>query len=124
MNTTRIKYTGTALPGNAESITMLDTTTNGMWKGFIQHSCWARVAVDIHNSHSGTLDLYKLEADEVTWEKISTTAVAAASADSSNQYDFWIEPYLGVRIIWVNGATPQTAFDIDMVATSDRSIAT
>lgn len=119
----RIKYTGSALPGNAETVTIFDTTAGGgqMGAGFMALAELNRLYLTIINDQAGTLKSYSSENRGTTWTQISSTAVAASAANSENPYDYLVEPYLDWRLLWVNGATPQTTFRVAAALQGQRN---
>ena len=131
----KYKYNGSALPGNAEVVVLLATAAtsgsmsgvigpppNGVGNYFPTHNVH-RVVVAMRNDQAGTLREYKSMDRGATWLVISSTAVAAAAANSQNIYDFWVEPYADWKLDWLNGAAPQTAFQPDISSTAQRVIA-
>lgn len=125
MNTKQVKfkYTGSALPGNAEVVTFLDSTTAGFPGNFGDTFGLARIIVRLVNDQSGTLTLEVSTNRGTSWTTISTNAVSASAANSENAYDFLIEGLADIRIKWTNGATPQTTFIPSIAGTSQRHIA-
>lgn len=119
----KFKYTGSALPGNAEVVTFLDTTGTGFGANWCDTIGVARVLVRLINSQAGTLNMQVSVDRGTNWTTISTNAVAASSANNENDYDFLVEGLPDVRIQWTNGATPQTTFIPIIVGTDLRHIA-
>ena len=131
----RFKYTGSALPGNAETVIILATApTSGSFTGviagpgnighFFQTSKIRRVVLALVNDQAGTLKEYKSMDRGATWLQINPDiAVAASAANSENIYDFWVEPYVDWKLAWTNGAAAQTAFSPDIVGVGQRVIA-
>lgn len=118
----KIKYTGSALPGNAEVVTIFNTYSSGWAQNAFQMMGIRRVVVEVNNDQSGTLNMYK-SSNGTTWVKVDTAAVSAAAANSTNINDYFVEPYGWWKLEWVNGATPQTAFDVNINGTGQRNIA-
>jgi hypothetical protein len=118
--TVRIKYTGTALPGNAETVSIFDTTLTGI-SNFVAISRLHRLYLTIVNDQAGTLVSQSSENGGTTWTTISSTAVAASAANSENPYDYLIEPYRDWRVRWTNGATPQGSFRVAAALVGERS---
>lgn len=130
----RAKYTGSALPGNAEVVVLYATAptyTSGVSDNrgfgianFHQSSGIKRVLLALTNDQSGTLKAYQSTDRGVTWvQVVADTAVAAAAANSENMYDFLVEPYQDWKVTWTNGATPQTTFRVNITLTDERVIA-
>ena len=130
----KIGYTGSALPGNGETVVLVATArTSGSDVGVLgppggignvfQLLGIRRIVVALRNDQAGTLKEYKSMDRGVTWLQISNTSVAAAAANSQNIYDFLVEPYSDWKVEWVNGAAPQTAFQPSIAGTGQRVIA-
>ena len=130
----RFNYTGSALPGNAETVVLLATApTSGVLTGviggagnmgnFFPNARIERVLLSLTNDQAGTLNEYQSFDRGATWTKIFTTAVAASAANSENQYDFLVEPYGDWKLEWVNGAAPQTTFKVNLAGTEQRPVA-
>lgn len=130
----KAKYTGSALPGNAEVVVLFATAptyTAGVSDNrgfaianFLQQAGVHRVLVDLTNDQAGTLKAYQSNDRGVTWTQVTAdTAVAASAANSENMYDFLVEPYSDWKVTWTNGATPQTTFTVNITGTAPRVIA-
>lgn len=131
----RFVYTGSALPANGETVVLLATApTAGVLTGVIggagnMGNCFPnmlirRILVDITNDAGGTLREYQSVDRGANWVQINPDlAVAAAAANSVNQYDFLVEQYGDWKLIWVNGATPQTTFRVNIVSDDQRVVA-
>lgn len=118
----KVKYVGSALPGNAETVVLFSTTANsGMGAAFIASAQLNRFYMTLINDQAGTLNAYSSENRGTTWTKIYTSAVAASAANSESPYDFLIEPYSDWKLEWVNGATPQTTFRPAMALQGQRN---
>lgn len=120
----KFKYTGSALPGNAEVVSFFDTTNGGFGANFVDTYRIARIMVRVINDQSGTLAMQSSENRGTAWTTRYTTAVAASAANSENVYDIDVEGLSDVRIRWTNGATPQTTFVVAVAGTSERVVAT
>lgn len=116
----RIKYTGSALPGNAETVTIFDSTSTGI-SNFAAIARLHRLYVTVINDQAGTLVFQSSENGGTAWTTINSTAVSASAANSENPYDYDIEPYRDVRLRWTNGATPQTSFRVAASLIGERS---
>lgn len=113
---TKYKYTGSALPGNAETVTLFSTVAAFPGKNYCAMLGKNRLEVSIKNDQSGTLEGYKSVDRGVNWVQVfPDTAVAAPAAGAVNFYDFLIGEYDDFKLDWVNGATPQTTFGIDIM---------
>ena len=121
----KVGYTDAALPGNAQVVTIFNTVIafpGGQWLAAMHMK---RLLVDIFNNQAGTLNWYKSRGHRgttsalTTWDNIGTAAVALVAAGATNSFDFAIPTYEEFKLEWVNGATPQTVFDVD-IALSDE----
>lgn len=119
----RVRYTGSALPGNAEVVSIFDTTAGGgqMGAAFMATAGLNRLYVTFINNQAGTLKSYSSEDRGATWTQISSTAVAASAASSENPYDYLIESYADWKLEWTNGATPQTVFRVAAALQGQRN---
>lgn len=116
------KYTGSALPGNAESVTLVDTTTFPGAK-FLQGAGIHRIIVGLVNDQAGTLKASISMNRGTTWTQIvADQAVAAAAANSENINDYLLEQYPDWRLVWTNGATPQTTFIVNIAGEGQRVV--
>jgi hypothetical protein len=130
----KIKYTGSALPGNAEVVVLVATAptyTAGVSDNlgftianYLQESKIRRIVVGLINDQAGTLKEYISPDRGVTWTQISSTAVAAIAANSQNIYDFLVEHYSDWKLEWTNGAAAQTTFTVNIVGVGQRQVAT
>lgn len=118
---TRIKYTGTALPTNADTFTLVDTTTAAS-QGALVFAGVKRYTIDIKHSHDGTLKLYKSPDKGTTWHLLNTVAMTGGGTDT-NRHDELIEGYLDFKATWTNGGVTQTTFSPDQAFVYDRAAA-
>ena len=120
MTTTRVKYTGTALPTDSDVHVLFDTTVAfASGANLFQLSGTKRFLLDIKNSHAGTLKMYKSDDRGTNWNQIDQVSVAAAAATDSNVYDLLVALYRDWKIEWTNGGTTQTTFEIDQMLTDE-----
>ena len=111
---TRVTYTGSALPGNAESIVLFSSTTAFGARAATQYRCfWFDVALQTDQAAgTQTVALQKSADGGTTWVTVGTpTAVGSGHTEES----FYVAPYADFRILYVNGTTPQTTFAVDMI---------
>lgn len=135
--TARLKYTGSALPGNAEVVSLFDTVNMfpsmaSALPGFHMK----RLQLDILHDQAGTLKWYKTQSRGLTsvtgagssattvWLQIGTLAVAAPAANTTDTFDFLVEEYADFKLEWTNGATPQTVFSVDVALSDERNKST
>lgn len=118
----QIKYTGTALPGNAEVVTLIDTVVAGWGANAIATLGIARFYVAIANSQAGTLKAYKSVDRGANWIQIvADQAVAIVATNSENINDYLVEAYQDFKLTWTNGASVQTVFSVSMSANGQRA---
>lgn len=125
MSNTHVKYTGTALPADANTYTLFDTTTAnaGMGASFFANSNTKRFLLDIKNDQAGTLKVYKSDDRGTNWNQIDQVSVAAAAATDTNTYDFLVAQYKDWKITWTNGGVTQTTYEIDMALSDEANVA-
>lgn len=110
---TRITYTGSALPGNAESITLFSTTVAFGARCAPHYKCYDfDVALQTDQAAgTQTLQLQKSADGGVTW----TNADTATAVTTGHKFvSFNVAPYADWRVVYLNGTTPQTTFAVDM----------
>ena len=115
----RIKYQGTALPGNAERVVLFNSENLGVSP---IHFDVQRFTYDIDHSHSATVEGYKRNADSSAWVRFYTQAITA-SATATSRADVFVGGLKAFKFEVLNGATPQTKFDVDCTIARDRSAA-
>lgn len=124
--TTIVKYVGAALPGNAQVVSLFDSSIAFPAPAFIADNRMKRLVLDIKNDQAGTLFWYKSQtrntspAGPMVWTAIGTIAVAAAAANATNQSEYLLEQYADFKIEWTNGAAPQAVFIVDVALTGER----
>lgn len=108
---TYIPYTGAALPGNAEVVILFSSTAMFGKKAAVHYGCfWFDVAIQA--SQGGSLLLQRSIDGGVNYVNAGTSIVVAAG-NSVNS--FFVSPYADWRVVFTNGATPQTQFIVEMV---------
>lgn len=114
-----------ALPGNAETMVLFSTAdpligTFPAVKGACPMGNWGPMMGihsfhwDIGNDQAGTIRGYKSSDRGVTWTQFHTEAVAASAAGTTNSGVVLVEGFADFKFDWLNGATPQTAFPVDL----------
>lgn len=122
--TVRYKYTDTALPTSGSTVTLFSTVTTFPYANAIQVHNIHRIYFAIQNDQTGTLKAYKSVDRGVTWvREFDDIAVAAAATNTSNYYDFLVEPYADFKLDWTNGGTGQGTFNINISSTGSRNLA-
>lgn len=111
---TRITYSGSALPDNAESVVLFSSTAAFGKRAATHYRCfWFDVALQTDAAAgTQTLQLQKSADGGVTW----TNAEAATAITTGHKLvKFFVSPYADWRVVYLNGSTPQTTFAVDMV---------
>lgn len=110
---TRVTYSGSALPGNAEAITLFSSTTAFGKRAATHYRCfWFDVALQTDANADNSLQLQKSADGGVTW----VNAGAAVTIGTGHTLTkLFVSPYADWRVVYTNGATPQTTFAVDMV---------
>lgn len=122
---TKVKYTGSALPGNAETVNIFSTVSAFPGKNYAAMHGRNRLEVSIKNDQTGTLKGYRSSDRGVNWVQVyPDTAVAAPASGATNFYDFLIVEFEDFKLDWLNGATPQTVFHVDAALVKGHTKAT
>lgn len=79
-----------------------------------------KVALDLKNSHVGTLKAYKSDDHGVNWNQIYQESIAAAAATSSWLREWLVESYADWKLDWVNGGSAQTTWEVDVSLLNER----
>lgn len=112
---TQVKYTGTALPTDSNTATLFTTVDGQLPRRFFGLNCYESFLVDIKHSHGGTLRAQKSDDGGTNWHTIREDVLAAGSpTNGSTAQAYGVAPYRDWRLVWVNGGTTQTTFEIDM----------
>ena len=119
---TRVTYSGSALPGNAEAITLFSSTTAFGRRAAPHYRCfWFDVALQTDANADNELQLQKSADGGTTWVDAGAAVTIGTGHTVS---EFFVSPYADWRVVYTNGATPQTTFAVDMVIDhSSRSAA-
>lgn len=119
---TYVPYKGSALPGNAEVIVLFSSVTAfGLDAAPHYQIYWVDVSIFVDAGTTNTVELQK-SADGTTWKQVATTTVPN-TGDGSTEASFYVAPHKNFRIVYTNGATPQTAFTCDVALDSDSRAA-
>lgn len=120
---TRITYSGSALPGNAESVVLFSSTVAFGPRAATHYRCfWFDVAITTDEAAgTQTVRLEKSIDGGTTWITVGTPTNVG---DGNTSEEFFVSPYQDWRVVYLNGSTPQTLFGVDMVIDhSSRSAA-
>lgn len=119
---TLVKYIGAALPGNAETVNIFSSVVALNGKRMAQGAGLHRLIVDIKHDQAGTMKFYVSANRGVSWDQVfDSGSIAAPAATSSTIRDFAFEPYDDFKLDWLNGAAPQTTFNVRIALTDERA---
>lgn len=109
---TKVPYRGPALPGNAEVIVLFSTTVAFGPRCAVHYRMTFIDIATQTDQGSNTLQLQKSADGGVTW-----VAAGASSAVGTGHVltQIYVTPYEDWRVLYTNGATPQTTFAVDIV---------
>lgn len=114
-----------ALPGNAETVVLFSTAdpllpTFPAVKGGCPMANWGPMTklhsfhADIKNDQAGTIRGWKSSNRGATWTQFYTEAIAIPASGMSSNVVVLIEGFADFKFDWLNGATPQTTFEVDL----------
>lgn len=111
-----VPYQGSALPGNAEVVVLFSTVTAlGINAAPNLGVYWADVSISADQNTGNTVVLQK-SANGTTWVTVATATIT--NANTSNEASFFVAPHKNWRLVYTNGATPQTTFSVDLALDS------
>lgn len=122
METVIVSYAGSALPGNAETVDLFSSVI--AFQGANTHVMmgYPRFQLSLKNDQAGTLSVWESTDRGVNWTQVrANEAVAAAAAGTESTWDFYVGSYKDFRVRWVNGATPQTTFRVNMALSPEAA---
>lgn len=126
LETTIVKYMGAALPAGGQTVVMFDSTAAFPSAQYMAMNRMKRLQVDLKNDQAGNYFWYKSQTRNTApsaapvWVAIGTKAIAAAAANASNPDDFLVEEFADFKLEFVNGATPQAQFIVDLALSGER----
>jgi hypothetical protein len=115
----RVKYDG-GLPGASATVDLFNSVTARMRAGMSSYGA-KRLYVALQNDQAGTLRLYESKDGGATWNQVTEDAVAASVDTDIQAYDFYVAPYLDIKLELENGGDAQTTFEVDMTLECERS---
>lgn len=124
--TARIPYTDVALPLAGSTVTLFNTVTMFPGGDWLAGFRMKRLQIDLLNSHAGTLNYFKSRGHRgatsalTTWVQVLSTAVAAATANTSQNFDALVEEFEEFKVEWVESGTNATQFDVDVALSDER----
>lgn len=112
---------GTPTDGNTIELFNSFTAFGGTPLSAVGESGLKRISFGVENDQAGTLESY-MSQDGSTWIQFGDdiAVVAAAATDISGPYDFLVDTYRYVRLLWVNGGVTQGTWVPVMHGHSDR----
>lgn len=99
----------TTLPGNAESRTLVDTFV-ALAGTPLNVLGIERITFDVKNDQTATIRVSGSDDGTTYNQFIADIAVSASAAGAFNRYDWFVAPHKFVKVVWVNGATPQGTY--------------
>ncbi len=119
---TYVPYKGTALPGNAEAVTLFNSVVAfGLDAAPHYHINWVDIAITFDANLNNTVALQKSN-DGTNWTTVSTLTISTAGDESDpNSISFFVGTFENFRVLYTNGVTPQTAFAVDLTLNGERS---
>lgn len=71
-----------------------------------------RLQFELNNSHNGTLALQRSNDNGTNWRTVDTRSVTAPAAGTTNgPFDYIVDGYLDVRLVWTNAGTAQNPWE-------------
>ena len=111
-----LKYTGTALPTDSNTVVLFDSTavlTDNKFKHWLTMTGLRWFKYSIWNSHAGTVNFYESVDGGTSWRLWDSDTVAASPTEAATESRL-VEGKADVKVEWVNGGTTQTVFDIHL----------
>lgn len=121
----RPKYSGST-PGNDSNDYILFSTTTAFPYAAcaLQMSGVHKLQLTLVNSQAGTLKAYYSSDRGTNWTQTENTSVSAAAANSTNPYDYLVEAYPDIKIVWTNGGSAQATWIVSMALIDSRTATT
>lgn len=99
-------------PGTDSNAYVLFNSITAFGLGVLRHMPINRLQFELNNSHDGTLALQRSNDGGTNWRTVDTRAVTAPAAGTTNgPFDYVIDGYLEVRLVWTNGGTAQSPWE-------------
>lgn len=119
--TVHYKYDGDTPGADANDYVLFVTPSSS----YFDRKGLKRFLLRVNNSHSGTLKAEYSTDGRTTWTQYEPDiAVSAPATDDINEYDFLVEGFRDWRLVWTNGGSAQTTWDVMLSATDHRDAAT
>lgn len=120
MSSTRVQYNGSVPGADANDYVLF--STDGLPSGWLQTTGNKRFFLCLNNPQTCTLKDYFSDDGGTTWKLRSTTVVNAMTT-TTNDYDYYIEPFKDWRLVLTNGGSAQTGLAPQMSLSTERSAA-
>ena len=117
MSSVDLIYAGTALPADATTETLYDTTTEGIGNLIVNHNL-SRFHYDIRHDKSGSVKGYWSVDGGTNWRQFHDSGVVPADTIAEN--NVLVESYKDVKFEWLNGGTTQTSFTPHLSLSTQR----
>ncbi len=117
---------GGGTPGADSNDYVLFNSVTAFGGGLLHPKGASRLTFYVENSAAGTLKFYASVDKGTNWDQVggNTAVAASASGDVSGPYDFPIDPYPDVKLVWTNGGSAQTTWRPAMsLIVGDRALA-
>lgn len=108
-----IPLVSTATPGISATVELFNSVTL-LGAGQLLNMPLKRIAVNIFNDQTGTLRFHRSINGGTSWRVFRSVAVAIPAANTINSYEQNLDVYRDVKVDFVNGATAQTTWEVDI----------
>jgi hypothetical protein len=117
---------GGGTPGGDSNDYILFNSVTAFGPGLLRPKRVSRLTFWVENNQGGTLKFYASMNGGTNFDQVggNTAVAASASGDVSGPYDFPVDPYPDVKLVWTNGGSAQTTWrgSITLVV-GDRALA-
>lgn len=109
----RVKYIGSALPGNAETVNLFSSVVSFAAANALPALGMHAYHLNLKHDAAGTVKGYRSVDRGVTWSQYyDSGSISAPASTTSTDLVVSIEGHADVKFDWLNGATPQTLFSV------------
>jgi len=117
---TRITFDDSTLPVDATTTIMFESSTAFPGKRQFLYAGLNRLTWDVAHDKAAKIELSKSDDRGVTYEIVETLTLPAA-APTASRGSFLIEQYDDFKVVWINGGTTQTKWDVSMSLVDERA---
>ena len=116
----RVTYAG-GLPGGAATVSLFDTTVLGSANA-LPHASVYRATYVVAMDRDGTFEAHWSDDRGATWHLIDSDAISVGTPGVSESVsgEFAVEGLRDFRLQFVNGATAQGTFDVNVSLSTER----